>query len=156
MTVTTLFEVRNDRLHPIQRRFHVDGHHLVELLVREVENGRVDSAPGVVDPYVDRAEGAKCLVAQTDNVGATSDVRDYREGITMDVRANGFERVGTSGGENEPELLAAESPRERGADAAASPRDHGDWMGLHIHTVWQGSSSSETTNGTVSSLHARC
>jgi hypothetical protein len=42
------------------------------------------------------------------NVGATSDVRDYWEGITTDLGADGFERIGTSGGEDEPELLAAE------------------------------------------------
>ena len=59
-----LLEVRNDRLHPIERGLYIHGHHQVELLVGELEDRCIDALSRVVDPHVHRTESGQRLIRE--------------------------------------------------------------------------------------------
>ncbi len=132
MSAAALHEVWNDRLHPIERRFHVHGHHEVELFVGELQHRGVVASPHVVDPYVHRTEGADRLIAKSLDVGAASHVGHDWNRIRGYLITVGVERVRSPRGENQPKAPVAKPPRERGADAATRPCDYCNAIGLHL------------------------
>ena len=113
-------EVGHGGLHAVERGLHVDGDHVVDVVVGEVERRARDAAAGVVDPHVEAAERVDRRVAQSLDVGAARDV-----GLD-DVDGGGAARAGevrdalqlggAAGGEDEAVALVGEA-----AGRAAAP-----------------------------------
>src|SRR5215203_6266665 len=76
MSRAALLKMRHDGLHPIKSRLRIDGHHFVEVLVRDLEDALADATPGVVDPDVDVPEGFDGPIPQLLDVRATPDIGD--------------------------------------------------------------------------------
>ena len=129
--------MRDDRLHPVQRRLHVDAHHQIELLVRQLEHRLRDAAAGVVDPDVDVSEPLDRAIAQALHVAAVGDVggndeRDIIAGAAAarapgDVVQFGF----ATRGQNETMTRGPQLEGEGRADAAARAGDDDGPRGCH-------------------------
>ena len=86
-------EMRQHRLHAVERRLHVDGDHLIELLVSHLFHLARHAAPGVVDPHVDRSELLERFVAQPLDGRARRDVGDHGQGVRAKTGGEPLELV---------------------------------------------------------------
>jgi hypothetical protein len=116
VALAALEKVRHDRLHSVERGLHVDGHHLVEIVVAQLEHALADAAAGVVDPDIDLPVRLDRLDAQPFDVGAHGDVGDDRGGLTAGG-GDFLQRVFAAGGEHQLVAFRAELFGEGGADA---------------------------------------
>src|SRR5437763_3330606 len=123
MSAAALEEVRHDGLHAVERGLHVDAHHLVEVVVREIEHAAADPAAGVVDPDVDAAEGAERFVAQALDVFAPGDVGDDGERVGRALSRHLAQQILAAGRERELVAVAAEAARDGRADPGAGAGD---------------------------------
>ena len=117
-------EVRHDRLHPVERRFHVDRHHQVELLVGELENRPIDTPAGVVDPDVHVAECLNRAIAQSLDLVPLRGVgrHDHRTGAQL--RRNHLELSLAPRRQHYAVSAGGKLHGELGADPAARAGDH--------------------------------
>ena len=127
-------EMRRDRLHAVQRRLHVHGHHQVELLVGELEHRPGDAAAGVVDPDVDVAERLDRAIAQALDVAPPRDVGRHRDRAPAGTAGDLLQLALAPRGQRDPMSRGAELHGERRADAAARA---GDDDVLHRRFYWR-------------------
>jgi len=123
MAAPTLDEVWNRGLHAVQRRLQVDGHHLVDLVVRQIEDHLRHAASGVVDPHVDPAEGVDHAIAQRVDLPAPRDIGGDRDRARADLVGQPPQLRLAPGREYDTVTARAELTRERRADPAAGAGD---------------------------------
>src|SRR4051812_37647484 len=128
--------MRRDGLHAVERRLHVDEHHLVEVGVGDVEDGARESTARVVDPDIDVAEVADGGVAQALDFGSLSDVCRDDQRFFADLVGDHLERVGTTRGDCDQVPALCDFFRDRGADPAARSGDD-DYFFVHGGTPYR-------------------
>src|SRR5436190_4196828 len=123
-----LLEVRQHLLHPVERRLHVDLHHLVDVLVRELRRHPRDAAPDVVDPDVDAPVAADRRVDHAAHVGTHGRVRRERERARTAALRDRPERVGVPRDQRDRSALARQELGCCRADACAGAGDDDDFV----------------------------
>jgi hypothetical protein len=127
LSAAALEKVFRGGLHAVERRLHVDGHHLVDVVVGEVEHVAGDAAAGVVDPDVVAAELGDRRRAQGVDVGALRDVSDDDDGACRAalerLGGNAVERLLSARGEYKVVSVGGEPSGHLGADSRAGARD---------------------------------
>lgn len=137
LPLAALAEVREHGLHPVERRLHVDAHHGVEVLVRELGDGARDASARVVHEHVDAPEALEGLGDDALEVGALRDVGDDDEGVRSEPLRDLLEQGPPAGDEDDAGALGDEERREGGSDARARSGDDDDAI-LHARNVLPG------------------
>ncbi len=94
-------EVRQHLLHTVERRLHVDPHHLVEVIVGQFRRHAGDPLPDVVHPHVNVAEAFDRLLESAAHVGTDRHVGDDRQRVCSAARCHLVQRVGPTGNQCE-------------------------------------------------------
>lgn len=124
MTGAAFPEMGHNGLHPVQGRLDVDGHHLVEVVVSQVEHLAGNPSACIVDPHIHLGEGAQGFVAHPFHVGAAGHIRHNGDGVRPALRGHLLELCSSPGREDDLVATPGQQPRGRCADAAARPGNH--------------------------------
>ena len=120
--------MRQHGLHPVQRRLHVDRHHLIELVVGHLAHEARDPASRVVDPDIDAAEPVQRRIAKALDLRSRGHVGDDRQRIRTEARGQRLQFVLPPGGQHDAISAGDRLCGDRGPDAGAGA-GHNDGPG---------------------------